>query len=128
MMTGTTKTTPPAAYRATVAAAPGGKPGRSIAANMSNDTITASKARSTASDANAVENGTRSTSRESAYARAGSPARAGATLLTIIPIAVARQSGPKGRFGSTGSRIVCQRRARSGNVPGDAIAESNRSQ
>src|SRR5436853_279390 len=50
------------------------------------------------------------------------------TLLTIIPIAVARQSGPNGRFGSTGSRMVRQRRARRGKMPVAATAESNSSQ
>jgi hypothetical protein len=75
-----------------------------------------------------VEKGTRGTSRDSAYGRASSPARAGKTLLTIIPIAVERQSGPNGMFGSTGSRMVRHRRARSGKIPVAAIAERTSSQ
>ena len=80
----------------------------------------ASNKRSTASDASAVANGT-GASFVSAYARAISPARAGTTLLTIIPMAVARQSGPKGIFAATGSRIACHRSARRAKI---AVAQN----
>ena len=75
----------------------------------------ASNSRSTASEASDVEKGI-GTSLVSAYALAISPARAGTTLFTIIPMAVARHSGPKGSLPATGSRIVIQRRARSAKI------------
>src|SRR5688500_18642211 len=77
---------------------------------------TASNRRSTTSDAIDVEKGTLGTSRVRAYARATSPARAGRTLLIIIPIAVARHSGPNGMPGATGSRITFHRSARMGKM------------
>src|SRR5262245_36076974 len=88
-----------------------GDPGATIAIAVSRSTTIASNTRSTTSDASEVENEIWGTSRVRANARAGSPARAGATLFTIMPIAVDRQSGPNGSFGATGSRIVRHRRA-----------------
>jgi hypothetical protein len=87
----------------------------------------ASNTRSTASDAKAAGSETRGTSRVSAYARASSPARAGAMLLTIMPIAVDRQSGPYGSPAATGSRMVRQRRARSGKISVAATVEASHS-
>jgi hypothetical protein len=63
----------------------------------------------------------------SAYARASSPARAGATLLTIMPMAVPRQSGPKGSVPATGSRMVRHRRARSGKMSVAAVVDASQS-
>jgi hypothetical protein len=83
---------------------------------MSSSTTTPSKRRSTAIDAKDAAMVTRGSSRVSENARASSPARAGITLLTIMPMAVDRQSGPNGMFGTTGSRMSRQRRARSGKV------------
>ncbi len=83
---------------------------------MSSSTHVASKIRSTASDANAAEKGTRFVSRESANARASSPARAGSTLFPIIPIAIARHRMPSGSFSATGERMMRHRGARSGKI------------
>src|SRR4051812_20572280 len=83
-------------------------------AAISNSTIASNK-RSTASEASEVANGTE-VSRVNANARAISPARAGTTLFTIMPIVVARHSGPKASLPATGSRIVRQRRARSAKI------------
>jgi len=71
----------------------------------------ASNNRSTARDASDAAKGT-SASFVNAYALAISPARAGTTLFTIIPTAVARQRGPRGSLPVTGSRIVSHLRAR----------------
>ena len=92
---------------------------------MSSSTHVASKIRSTASDAKAAEKGTRFVSRESANARASSPARAGSTLLPIIPIAIARHRIPSGSSSATGERMIRQRGARSGKDQraGDARAQ-----
>src|SRR5206468_11911383 len=88
------------------------------AANSSN--TTASNRRSTARETNDVENGT-GVSFVSAYAPAISPARAGTTLFTIIPTAVARHSGPSGSLPATGSRIVIHLRARRAKI---AVAQN----
>src|SRR5689334_2476196 len=87
---------------------------KSAVAAKSNNTIASNK-RSTASEASEAANGTE-VSRVSAKARAISPARAGTTLFTIIPMVVARHSGPKESLPATGSRIVRQRRARSAKI------------
>src|SRR5688500_13691797 len=93
-----------------------GNDGAHIAVTRSSINTSESKTRSTASDATALVNRTRSVSFVSAYARAISPSRAGYTLFTIIPIAVDRQSAPNGSFGAVGSRITRQRIARSGKI------------
>src|SRR5882762_4646718 len=94
--------------------------GSSSALAASSSNTIASNRRSTASDASDVANGT-GASLVSAYALAISPARAGTTLFTIIPTAVARQSGPKGSLPTTGSRIVRHLRARSAKM---AVAQN----
>jgi len=45
-------------------------------------------------------------------------------LFTIMPIAIDRHNGPRGKFGATGSRIARHRIARSGNIPVAATALS----
>src|SRR6185437_15921378 len=82
-----------------------GNAGSSSAPSMSSSTTNASNTRSTASDAMADEKPTRGVSCVSAYARASSPARAGTTLFTIMPMAVARHKMPNGRSGDTDARI-----------------------
>ncbi len=93
-----------------------GKRGSKVAATIIASTTTPSKSRSTASEAKAPEKRTSWRSRVSAKARANSPARAGTTLLTIIPMAVARHSGPSGRRPTLGASRACQRRARIGKI------------
>src|SRR5688500_7210753 len=95
--------------------APTGNSGSNIASTVRSSTTNASNARSTTSDANDAEKGT-GVRRVSMYARTSSPIRAGRMLFAIIPTAVDRQSGSKGRFGATESRIGRQRRARRGNM------------
>src|SRR5580704_2511199 len=109
--------------------APVGNDGNSIAITVSISTTNASNNRSTARDASAAEKGTFGSSRVSAYPRANSPTRAGTTLFTIMPIAVARQSDQYGSRGATGSRIGRHRIARSGTqivAVIDAAANSSR--
>ena len=67
-------------------------------------------------DAKAVVNFTRGSARETANARANSPARNGSTFVTIMPIAVDCQSGRSGSRPATGASSACQRRARSGKI------------
>jgi len=104
-----------------------GNAGASIAPTSIAMRTTASNTRSTASDATAATNPTRGVSRVSANARATSPARAGRTLLTIMPTAVARQSSMNGNRGATGSRITRQRIARNGKVDVATAAASTNS-
>src|SRR5262249_23433536 len=104
--------------------APAGNVGDAIATTSKRNTTTASNTRSTTSDASDSGKLIVGISRVSAYARANSPARAGNTLFTMIPIAVERHSGPKGNFGAIGSRIVRHRRARSGKIRVATTAES----
>src|SRR5437016_1536235 len=104
-----------------------GNAGASIAPTSIAMRTTASNTRSTASDATAATNPTRGVSRVSANARATSPARAGRTLLTIMPTAVARQSSMNGNRGATGSRITRQRIARNGKIDVATAAASTNS-
>jgi hypothetical protein len=94
-----------------------------MAPNMSSSTTTASNSRSTAREAKAAGKGTAGVDRDRAYARANSPARAGTTLLIIIPIAVALHNREKGIPGAMGSRIGRQRSARSGKMQVAAMAD-----
>src|SRR5262249_8523776 len=95
---------------------PAGKLGDAMATTNSRNTTIASNTRSTTSDASDMGKVIVGSSRVSAYARANSPARAGNTLFTIVPMAVGRHNGPNGSLGEIGSRMVRQRRALSGNI------------
>src|SRR2546428_9710675 len=94
--------------------------GSSSAVAASSSNMIASNRRSTAREANDVEKGT-GVAFVSAYALAISPARAGTTLFTIIPTAVARHSGRSESLPATGSRIVIHLRARRAKI---AVAQN----